>query len=67
MHPETEIGYYKSNDIALIFLESPFEWSNTVKPACLPSGDYDRAFPERLMVSVREFWKKFHGWVLVRS
>ena len=41
------------NDIALVKLSSPFKWSPSVKPACLPTSDLVREYKGPLTVSAR--------------
>ena len=47
--------FYPFDDIALVELASPFKWSSSVKPACLPTSDLVDEYEGQLMVSFRSF------------
>lgn len=40
------------NDIALIKMKTPFEWSRLAKPACLPTSDFVPEYAAPLAVSL---------------
>lgn len=54
MMPTNGSKEYQS-DIALIELKSPFKWSDSVKPACLPTTEFVSKYEGLLMVSLRWF------------
>lgn len=45
---------YSDHDIGLVMVKTKFEWSASVKPACLPATDYEEDFPNRFIVSVKK-------------
>ena len=48
-------GPNRELDIALVELTSPFKWSSSAKPACLPTSDFVKEYKGQLMVSFRFF------------
>lgn len=51
-------GKTSVHDISLIELKTPFKWSSTVKPACLPNVDVHE-YKGPLMVSSRLLRSRF--------
>ena len=43
------------NDIALVEMASPFKWSSSAKPACLPTSELVQEYKGQLMVSFSSF------------
>ena len=43
--------FYPFDDIALVELASPFKWSSSVKPACLPTSELVDEYEGQLMVN----------------
>ena len=44
-----------TNDVALLEMDGHFQWSDSVKPACLATSDFITEHKGQLMVSFRPF------------